>query len=364
MKKVSIVIVTVLLIIMIGIILIRTKEEETDITKNQTKVGMILNGTADDRSWGESHVKGIEECAEKLNLKVEYRECVPADESCMLVMEELIQDGCEIIICNSFGFGEWVISMAEKHPEIYFFHATGTGSGNNLITYFARMYQMRYLSGIVAGLQTESNEIGYVAAFPIDEVNRGINAFTLGVRKVNPDAVVYVQWSDSWEEEENAKRATEELLNKYNIDVLAMHVDTNIPLEIAEERGIWSIGYNYDNSKEYENTFLMAPVWKWEEFYEPRILECLQNKFYGTHYWEDMTTGIISLSPFTNHVKGEVAELVAVEKQKLENGIWDVFYGPIIDQNGVIRIQEGESMTDEAMLNEFDWYVEGVVINE
>ena len=364
MKKISVFICTFLLIIMVGIVLIHTKEEETDVTKEQTKVGMILNGTKDDNSWGESHYEGMEKCASRLNLKVEYRESVAADEGCVKVMEELIQEGCEIIICNSFGFGEWIVDMAEKYPHIYFFHATGTEKRNNLITYFGRMYQMRYLSGIVAGLQTKTNEIGYVAAFPIDEVNRGINAFTLGVRKVNPKAVVYVEWSNSWEDETLAREATMNLLDRHKVDVMAMHVDTNVPLEISEERGIWSIGYNYDNSRIYEDTFLMAPVWQWEQFYEPRILECLQNKFYGKHYWEDMSTGILALSDFTPNVKPGIEKIVEAEKEELESGVWDVFFGPIRDQNGLLRVEEGESMTDDTMLNKFDWYVEGVVIDE
>lgn len=354
----------VLFIMMIGIVLIHTKEEETDITKEQTKVGMILNGSINDQSWGTSHYVGMEKCAEELNLKVEYRENVPADSICATVIEELITDGCEIIICNSFGYGEWVLEMAEKYPDIYFFHATGIEERENLSTYFGRMYQIRYLSGIVAGLQTETNEIGYVAAFQIDEVNRGINAFAMGVHKVNPEAKVYVQWSNSWEGEAEAKAATEKLLDNYNIDVLAMHVDTNVPLEIAEERGLWAIGYNYDNSDIYKNSFLTAPIWHWEAFYEPRILECLQNKFNGQHYWEDMNTGILSLAPLTDNVKEGIAEVVEAENKKLESGNWDVFFGPIVSQDGEIRIQEGESMTDYAMLNEFDWYVEGVVINE
>ena len=363
MKKISIVVGVFLLVIILGIVLIRTKEQETDITKEQTKVGMILNGRKDDNSWGESHYDAMEKCAETLNLHVEYRESVSADESCMNVMEELIGNGCEIIVCNSFGFGEWVVKMAEKYPNIYFFHATGTEHANNLITYFGRMYQMRYLSGIVAGLQTETNEIGYVAAFPISEVNRGINAFTLGVRKVNPEAVVYVEWSNSWEDEEAAAKATESLLESREIDIIAMHVDTNVPLEIAQEKGLWSVGYNYDNSKRYEDSFLVAPVWQWEQFYEPRILECLQHKFYGQHYWEDMTGGMMALSPLTKNVKDGISEVVEKEKQKLQRGTWDVFYGPITDNEGIVRVQKGESMTDAAMLNEFDWYVEGVIIN-
>lgn len=363
MKKVGSIIIAILLIIMVGIILIQTEEQNTDITKEKTKVGMILNGSIEDHSWGTSHYEGLEKCVDELNLAVEYRENVLADEASLTAMEDLIEEGCEIIICNSFGFGEWIVQAAEKYPDVYFFHATGTGAADNLSTYFGRMYQMRYLSGIVAGLQTETKEIGYVAAFPIDEVNRGINAFTLGVRKVNPDAKVYVKFSNSWEGEKEAKITTEYLLENHNIDVFAMHVDTNVPLEIAEEKGIWTIGYNYDNGEVYQKTFLTAPVWQWEEFYAPRILECLQDKFYGKNYWEDSNTGILSLAPLTDNVKEGIAEVVEKEKQRIESGSWDVFFGPVKDQNGNIRVQEGESMTDDAMLNAFDWYVEGVVID-
>lgn len=363
MKKVVITVVGILFVIMAGIFLIHTEEQSTDITKEKTKVGMILNGSIEDKSWGTSHYEGLEKCVEELNLSVVYRECVPADESSLAVMEELIEDGCKIIICNSFGFGEWILQAAEKYPEIYFFHATGTVAAENLSTYFGRMYQMRYLSGIVAGLQTQTNEIGYVAAFPIDEVNRGINAFTLGVRKVNPDAKVYVKFSNSWEGEEEANVATEALINKYDIDVITMHVDTNVPLDIAEEKGIWAVGYNYDNGNIYKNSFLTAPVWQWEEFYRPRILECLQDKFYGKVYWEDSNTGILSLAPLTDNVKDGIAAVVEIEKEKLESGSWDVFFGPVTDQYGSVRIREGESMTDNAMLNAFDWYVRGVVID-
>lgn len=363
MKKVGILVISILLIIMVGIFLIHTEEENTDITKEKTKVGMVLNGSIDDFSWGRSHYEGLEKCVDELNLEVQYRENVPTDEASIAVMEELIGQGCKIIICNSFGFGEWIVKTAEKYPDIYFFHATGTEAANNLSTYFGRMYQMRYLSGIVAGLQTQTNEIGYIAAFPISEVNRGINAFTLGVRKVNPKACVYVAFSNSWEGNAEAEVTTNQLLEKHDIDVIAMHVDTNVPLDIAEKKGIWAIGYNYNNATRYENSFLTAPIWQWEEFYHPRILECLQDKFYGKIYWEDSNTGILSLAPLTDNVKSGIKEIVEKEKSKLESGSWDVFFGPVKDQDGNIRIHEGESMTDEAMLNAFDWYVEGVVID-
>ncbi|MBQ9926973.1 MAG: BMP family ABC transporter substrate-binding protein [Lachnospiraceae bacterium] len=364
MKKFVVTAAVILLIIIVGIFFITAKEKTADITDKQTKVGLILNGRSKDNNWGQSHFEGLGKCAEELNLRILYRENVPEDSRCRDNIQELINEGCEIIICNSFGFGDWVVQMAEEYPDVYFFHASGVGEGDNLASYFGRIYQMRYLSGIVAGMQTESNEIGYVAAFPISEVNRGINAFTLGVKKVNPDATVYVEWTGSWTDDVMCGEAVDKLLAKHDIDVLAMHADSNKPLEMAEEKGIWSIGYNIDNSAQYPNTYLTAPVWEWQNFYEPQILACLQDKFHGKHYWEGVETGLVSLAPFTQNVKPEIAEVVEAEKEKLESGLFDVFYGPITDNKGKLRVAEGESMSDDSMLNEFDWYVEGVMSDE
>lgn len=364
MKKLLFTIIIVLTVVIGGIFFINVKKEETDVTKVQTQVGVLLNGTCDDKTYSQSHFEGLEKTAEALNLNIIYKENVSETEECMSIMEELIEEGCKIIICNSFGFGEWELQIADKYPEIYFFHATGTQESDNLATYFGRIYQMRYLSGIVAGLQTETNEIGYVAAFPISEVNRGINAFTLGVRSVNPDAVVYVQWSNSWTDDDANGKITHNLLDEHSIDVLAMHTDSLEPLKIAEERGVWSIGYNMDNSEDFPNTYLTAPVWQWDKFYEPKLLACLQGKFQGKHYWEGVETGIASLAPMTGNVKTGIKEIVETEKAKLENGEMDVFYGPIRDQEGNLRVQDGESMTDESMLNAFLWYVEGVIVED
>lgn len=224
---------------------------------------------------------------------------------------------------------------------------------------------MRYLSGIVAGLQTETNEIGYVAAFPIPEVNRGLNAFALGVRSVNPDAKVYATFCNTWIGDEETNECAGNLLEAFpQIDVVGMHTDSQCVLQLCEERGIWSVGYNEDNSAIYPNTFLTAPIWHWENFYAPRILECLQGKFKSIHYWEGVETGVLGLAPLTKNVKPGIEEEVEKMQEKLQSGTFDVFYGPIKDNEGNIRIEEGESMSDDAMLNSFDWYVEGVNIYE
>jgi len=359
MKKIIITAVVILAVLICGIFYISNRQEKDE----KWKVGVILNGTKDDQNWTQSHYEGLEETAKELNLEMIYHERVPETEECFRLMEEMVSDGCKIIICNSFNYGSYALQMAEKYPEVYFFHASGVEEKANLSTYFGRIYQMRYLSGMVAGLQTETNQIGYVAAFPISEVNRGINAFTLGVKAVNPDAVVYVEWCNSWTDDKAAGDATRALLLDYDIDVLAMHTDSLRPLQIAEEEGIWSIGYNMDNSKRCEETFLTAPVWNWESFYIPRIKECQQGKFVGRNYWEGAETGMISLAPLTEHVKSGIGELVEHKMKEISSGTFDVFYGPIYDRDGQLRIPAGESMSDAAMLNEFDWYVEGVEIH-
>lgn len=363
MKKIILVVLIVILGILAGIFFINTQEQGIEVTEKATKVGVIFNGSKDDKSWSQSHYEGLEKSAKKLNLDITYKEFITAD-NILSVIDELIENECEIIIANSAIYSEQMLVAAEKYPEVFFFHATGTSYRKNLSTYFGRMYQMRYLTGIAAGLQTKNNEIGYVAAFPISEVNRGINAFALGVRSVNPNAKIYVRWVESWNSDMAAADASEYLISKYNIDVLAMHTDSLEPLRVADEHGIMSIGYNIDNSELYPNSCLTSAVWDWEKFYTPHILKCLQGKFEGENFWESSDSGIMDISPLSNNANSEIIKAISAERKRLNDGTFDVFYGPIYDNNGKLRIGEGESMTDNAMLNEFDWYVEGVVIDE
>lgn len=363
MKKIVIVAGIIIAAIIIGIFVINIYEADTEVTKETTKVGVILNGSIDDRSWSQSHYEGLEKTAKDLNLSVIYKENV-IPENIPGIIEEFAKENCDVIIANSFEFGEYINAAAKEYPDIFFLHATGVGEDKNLSTYFGRMYQIRYLSGIVAGLQTKTDKIGYIAAFPIPEVNRGINAFTLGVRSVNSKAEVYVSWTNSWNDDAVTADATCLLLDSHDVDVLAMHTDSLMPLEIAEERDVMSIGYNLDNSQYYPETYLTAAVWDWESFYTPVILKCLQGKFVGHHYWEGIDTGMVSLAPLSNKTDDKAQEIITKEMQRISSGTYDVFYGPIYDNEGKLRVEEGECMTDNAMLNEFNWYVEGVVNDE
>lgn len=364
MNKISIFAIAVFVAIFVGLFATQVKEKDTDVTRAKTKVGLIAIGHRNDHSWNQAHVDGLTKTAEKLNLEIDIHENIPEEDTCETVIEEMIENGDEIIIATSFGYGKYIQNQAKKHPDVKFFHATGIKEAPNLATYFGRIYQMRYLAGIVAGYQTKTGNIGYVAAFDISEVIRGINAFALGVKKANPNATVHVKWSKSWNDEEISRKATRELLDKHDIDVLTVHSDALSPFEIAVERGVWIVGYNIDNSTLYPKNFLTAPVWDWEAFYTPRILEVLQKKFVSKHYWEGAESGIPSLAPLTEHVSPKVRESIDREMELLKSGTFDVFYGPVVDNQDSTRILEGESMTDNDMLNNFNWFVKGVVIDE
>ena len=145
MKKIYIISIIIAMAIIAGIFLINIYEAETEVTKKSTKVGVILNGEINDQSWSQSHYEGLEKTAKELNLNMIYEECVTT-ETIEGIVDNFVKEGCEIIIANSFEFGECIYQVAPQYPEIYFFHATGVGEGKNLTTYFGRMYQIRYLS--------------------------------------------------------------------------------------------------------------------------------------------------------------------------------------------------------------------------
>ncbi len=363
MKKIVITAIIIVVALVVGVFVINIYDADGEVTKEPTNVGIILNGYKDDQSWSQSHYESLKSSAQELNLNIICKEYVTVD-TIADEIDSLVSEDCKVIIANSDLFKEYIGQAAELYPEIYFFHASGTGYGKNLCSYFGRMYQARYLAGIVAGLQTETNSIGYVAAMPISEVNRGINAFALGVRSVNPEAVVYVRWTDSWTGDLAAQHAAEQLISERNTDVLTVHTDTLSPLAVAQERGIYAIGYNIDNREEYPNAYLTAAVWNWEPFYTSKLLSCLQGKFVGENYWEGLESGMVSVAPLTENVKEGIQEKLDSARERILNGTYDVFYGPIYDNEGALRVAEGECLTDNAMLNEFDWYVEGVVIEE
>ncbi|WP_422393146.1 BMP family ABC transporter substrate-binding protein [Neomoorella thermoacetica] len=323
------------------------------------KVAFVYVGPVGDAGWSWAHDQGRKYLAEKLPwVETTYMENVPEGADAERVLTELAEQGNKIIFATSFGYMDYVINVAKKYPNVIFMHCSGYKTAENVGTYFGAMEEARYLSGMVAGKMTKKNVLGFVAAHPIPEVIRGINAFTLGARSVNPNVKVKVVWTNTWYDPAAEKQAALSLLDA-GADVIAQHQDTPGPQQAAQERGAYGIGYDSDMSQFAPNATLTSPIWNWGPYYV-KIVEAVKNgtwkpeQYYGT-----MKDGIVDLAPFNKMVPQDVRDLVEKKKQEIIDGKFFVFQGPIKDQSGKIRVQEGQKMSQEDILG-FNWFVEGV----
>jgi basic membrane protein A len=236
-----------------------------------------------------------------------------------------------MIFATSFGYMDGMYEVAQEFPDIYFEHCSGYKTADNMSTYFGRIYQPRYLSGLVAGKMTKTNTIGYVAAFPIPEVIRGINAFTLGVRKANPRATVRVVWTNTWYDPVKEREAAVALLDQ-GVDIIAQHQDTTEPQKAAQERGALSIGYDSDMRTFVGDTVLASPMWNWGSYYISTVKDAMNGTWKTHQFWGGLESGIVVLSEMSPQVPASVRVLVDQEKDRILEGTWDVFCGPVKDQ--------------------------------
>ena len=218
---------------------------EQKLTAENLKVGFIYVGPKNDGGWTQAHDNGRLYLEKELKVKTYFKESVPEGAESKNAIKELIDQGCKVIFTTSYGYMDPTIEVAKENPDVKFYHCSGFKTADNVSTYFGRMYQPRYLSGIVAGMKTKSNKIGYVAATQLPEVINGINAFTLGVQSVKPDAKVIVRWSNTWIDAIKEKETAVALLDE-GCDVIAQHNDSTSPQIAAEERSAFAIGYNLD----------------------------------------------------------------------------------------------------------------------
>ena len=327
------------------------------IPKEDLKIGFVYVGPVGDEGYSFAHDQGRKKMMENLGLSEDQ---VIIKESCEKALNDMVDQGCNVIFSTSYGFMDFTLNVAKQHPDVYFFHCSGYKTADNMSAYFGRMYEMRYLSGIAAGLKTKSNKIGYVAAMPLPEVTRGINAFTLGVRSVNPDATVEVKWTNSWFDPTGEKQAAVELLNS-GCDVLGQHCDSAGPVVAAQEKGAWAVGYNADALSKGPDAYLTAPLWDWGIYYTEQVQKIIDGTWKSENYWGHghMDEGIVKLDKLSANCAEGTEEAIQKAQEEIDNGK-HVFAGPLKDNEGNVKVQEGATMTDEEMLS-MDWFVEGVI---
>ncbi len=336
-------------------------EEEEAAMDEPFKVAFVYVAPIGDLGWSFSHDQGRLALEETFGDAVEtvFIENVPEGPDSERVIRDLAQKGNDLIIATSFGYMDPVITVAQEFPDTQFVHISGFKNAENASNAFGRIYQPRYLSGLAAGAATESNIIGYVAAFPIPEVIRGINAFTLGVREVNPDAEVRVVWTNTWFGPPEEKEAAEALLAS-GADVIAQHQDTTEPQKAAADSGAKSVGYNSDMGSFVGETVLTGPVWNWGVKYVEIVEQLMGGTYDGSEsYWGGLAEGVVDLAPFSPLVSDETKSLIEEKANQITSGDWDVFCGPINGADGEVLVAEGECLDDLQMLS-ISCFVEGV----
>lgn len=324
------------------------------------KVGFVYVSPIGDAGWTYQHDQGRKAMEEALGDKVEtkYIENVPEGGEAERVIRQFASDGYDLIFTTSFGYMNPTIKVAKQFPDVVFEHATGYKTAENVGNYVARFYEARYLTGIVAGHMTESNTAGYVAAFPIPEVLRGINAFTLGMRSVNPDAQVKVIWVNSWFDPGREREAADVLISQ-GADVLTHHTDSTAVVQAAEEAGVWSVAYHSDMSKYGPKSHLTAATHHWGDYYTKTAQEVLDGSWESTSVWGGLAEGMADIAPLNDAVPEDVAKEVAEIEAQIKDGSFHPFQGPIKNQAGEVAVPEGETMTDKE-LTTMEWYVQGV----
>jgi basic membrane protein A len=334
-------------------------KQEAQAADKEIKVGFIYVSPVGDAGWSFAHNQARLAIEELPGVTTSFVEAVPEGPDSERVMLNMARKGFDIIFATSFGYMDPMLKVARQFPKTVFMHCSGYKTAENMGNYFGRMYQARYLSGMTAGAMTKSNTLGYVAAFPIPEVIRGINAFTLGARAVNPDAQVRVVWTKTWYDPATEKEAAKSLLD-VGADVIAQHQDSPGPQEAAQEKGVYSVGYNSDMSAFAPKAHLTAPIWNWGPLYKQIVQEVREGTWKSRSIWYGMKEGIIDLAPFGEMVPQAARDRVMAKKQEIINGAAHVFVGPIKDQQGTLRVAEGQMATDEEMLN-MKYFVQGVI---
>ena len=326
----------------------------------KVKVAFVYVGPVGDAGWTKKHDDGRKALEAAMGDKVTttFLESVPEGAQSEATFERLAREGNKVIFGTSFGYMDQMLAVAKKYPDVVFMHGTGYKTDKNMGTYFGAAEEARYLSGMAAGSATKTKKLGYVAAFPIPEVIRGINAFTLGAQKVNPDVTVDVVWTSTWFNPTQEKEAAQSLLNK-GIDVIAQHQDPPGPGEAAQAANAKWVGYNDDMSRFAPQAWLTAPVWDWGPFYIKTVKDVMAGTWKSEQYYGNMKDGLVKLAPLAASVAPEVKTQIEDAQKKIIAGDFAPFTGPITKQDGSSAYAAGAKATLEELLK-MDYFVKGV----
>lgn len=347
-----------------------TVKSSSGVSKDSIKVGVIhLSDPTEGSGYTYTHDIGIMGMQQNLGLsdsqiirKINVNDS--DKDATRKAIKECIDEGCNIIFSTSWGYMETTAQMAEEYPDVYFSHGTGyMSNGKNFNNYFGRIYQPRYLSGIVAGMNTKTNKIGYVAAMGSEnsEVTGGIDAFALGVYSVNPSAQIYVKVTNSWYDPAAEKAAASTLLNM-NCDVIAQHCDTTYPQLLAQQKNVYSIGYNSDMSKDAPDACLCSVIWNWSAYYTAAVQSVIDGTWDGSNYYGGMNENLVGITQLADFCKSGTQQKVDEAKKDIISGKLGIFDGVIETNTGTTVGESGKTLKDSDITGNINWYFKTVTV--
>jgi simple sugar transport system substrate-binding protein len=292
-------------------------------------------------------------------VKTTYVENVAEGADAERVIRDLAQQGYQLIFTPSFGYMEPTLKVAQEFPGVKFESITGYKTASNVAVANARYYEGRYLAGIAAGRMTKTNLAGYVAGFPIPEVVQGINAFTLGMRSVNPKAQVKVVWLNTWFDPPREREAAMTLFNQ-NVDVVAFHTGSTAVMAAAQERGKMAVAYHSDMRKVAPDAQIVAVTHEWGAYYTRRAQAVLDGSWTSGSLWGGVKDGMIRVGAFGPKVPKAVQDEVLARQKDIASGKIKPFTGPLADSEGREVLARGEQMTDGQILS-MNFLVSGVL---
>jgi len=330
-------------------------------------VGIVYIGPARDGGWSQAHDDGISE-VEKLSYvkKVIKKEKVQESSEATKVITQMVKLGkCDVVFATSFGFMDQTLEVAKANPNVAFAHCSGYKTSENMGTYFGKIYQAKFLAGMVAGYMTKSNKIGYVAPIPIPEIYRLVDAFALGVKYANKKAKVQVVWIGSWFDPGKEMDAAKSMIEQ-GCDVITQGGDSPAPQQAAEKAGVWAIGHDNDMKAYAPKMSLTSVVWHWGVIYKKIVEEVYKGTWEPKgpeDFWLDIGTGVAGLTDFTDNVPKSVKKKVLAMKKKIISGKYEIFKGPLYDQAGELKVKKGVAMSAKEKLS-MNWLVDNVLGNK
>jgi simple sugar transport system substrate-binding protein len=327
------------------------------------KVGFVYVTPITDAGWVRQHESGRQAMEAALGAQVQttYVADVPEGADAERVIRDLARQGHRLIFTPSFGYMEPTLKVAQEFPQVKFESITGYKTAPNVAVANARYYEGRYLAGVAAGRMTQSNLAGYVAGFPIPEVLQGINAFTLGMRSVNPKAQVKVIWLNAWFDPPREREAAMTLFNQ-DVDVVAFHTGSTAVMAAAQERGKMAVAYHSDMRKTGPHAQIVAVTHQWGDYYTRRTRAVLDGSWKSANLWGGVKEGMVRVGDFGPRVPKAVQEEVRARQKDIGAGRLHPFHAKttVRDNEGREAIPAGSTLTDEQILR-MHWLAEGVL---